>query len=220
MAPPAKPSMVTSSNDRPASRPGPRRPAEAPVGPSEVRRAVFDAAALLFARRGVDAVSLREIAAEAGVHFALIRRYVGTRDELVLAVFDDISDQMARAVVEHPLSGQGYDVDTVMGKWVRIAGALAIAGRPIAGRSGFNPVLAMARTLMDGYGLDDQAARLRAAQIVAAALGWRVFEEYLVAAGDLGAVPLETLREELVHSARRLGATPWPSPPDPSPRSN
>ncbi len=106
-----------------------------------------------------------------------------------------------------------------MGKWVRIAGALAIAGRPLAGRSGFNPVLAMAQTLMDGYGLEAQAARLRAAQIVAAALGWRIFEDYLVAAGELGGVPLDTLREELVHSARRLGATPWPSPPDPSPRS-
>jgi hypothetical protein len=119
-----------------------------------------------------------------------------------------------RPVLENPLSGQRYDVDTVMRKWVRIAGALAIAGRPLAGRSGFNPVLAMARSLMDGYGLDDQAARLRAAQIVAVALGWRVFEEYLVAAG--GAVPLETLQEDLVHSARRLGATPWPSPTDPS----
>ena len=76
----------------------------------------------------------------------------------------------------------------------------------------------MAHTLVDGYGLDAEAARLRAAQIVAAALGWRIFEDYLVAAGELDAVPLETLRDELARSARRLGATPWPSPPDPSPR--
>jgi AcrR family transcriptional regulator len=184
-----------------------------------VRRAVLDAAALLFAQRGVDAVSLRDIANEADVHFALIRRYIGNRDELVLAVFDDLSDQLARAVLENPLSGQGCDVDTVMGKWVRIAGAFTIAGRPLAGRTDFNPVLAMAHTLADGYRLDPRAARLRAAQIVAAALGWRIFEEYLVAAGELVDVPLETLREELVHSARRLGATPWPSPPDPPPHA-
>jgi hypothetical protein len=56
---------------------------------------------------------------------------------------------------------------------------------------------------------------VRAAQIVATALGWRIFEDYLVQAGGLAGIPLETLREELVHSARRLGATPWPSPPDP-----
>jgi hypothetical protein len=60
---------------------------------------------------------------------------------------------------------------------------------------------------------------LRAAQIVAAALGWRIFEDYLVQAGGLEAIPLATLRDELARSARRLGATPWPSPPDPQPRA-
>ena len=201
-----------------SGRPGPRRPPGSPAGPEEVRRAVLDAAASLFARRGVDAVSLRDIAATADVQLALIRRYVGTRDALELAVFDDLSDQLARAVLEHPLEGQGYDADTVMGKWVRIASALVIKGQRLAGRSGFNPVLAMARTLADGYGLDPQAARLRAAQITAAALGWRIFEQYLVEAGELESVPIETLRDELAHSARRVGATPWPSPPDPPAR--
>jgi AcrR family transcriptional regulator len=179
---------------------------------------VLDAAASLFAVRGVDAVSLRDIAAAADTHLTLIGRYIGTRQELELAVFDDLSAQIAAAVTEHPLEGQGFDADTVMGKWTRVASALVIRGRPLAGRAGFNPVIAMADTLVDGYGLDAEAARLRAAQIVAAGLGWRIFEDYLVAAGELDAVPLETLRDELARSARRLGATPWPSPPDPSPR--
>ena len=207
------------ADDRGASRPGPKRREGSPVGPEEVRRAVLDAGARLFATRGVDAVSLREVADEADVHFTLIRRYVGARDDLVDAVFEDLSGQLAAAVLETPLAGQGHGVDTVMGKWVRVAAALVIAGRPLSGQAGFNPVLAMAETLMDGYGLDPVAARLRAAQIVAQALGWRIFEGYLVEAGGLEGVPLETLREELVHSARRTGATPWPSPPDPVPRS-
>ena len=176
---------------------------------------MLDAAAALFALRGVDAVSLRDIAAAADVHVALIGRYVGHRDELVAEVFRHVSDQLARAVEENPLSGQGFSADTVMGKWVRIAAALVISGRSLEIRREFNPVVAMAETLMAGYGLADEAARLRAAQIVAAALGWRIFEAYLVEAGDLSDVPLETLRDELAHSARRLGATPWPSPPDP-----
>ena len=185
-----------------------------------MRRAVLDAAALLFAQRGVDAVSLRDIAAEADVHFALIRRYIGNRDELVAAVFDDVSDQLARAVLDNPLSGQGYDADTVMGKWVRIAGALAIAGRAARGSHGVQPGAGDGPDPRGRLRAGPSGARLRAAQIVAAALGWRIFEAYLVAAGELGAVPLETLREELVHSARRLGATPWPSPPDPPARSS
>ena len=65
-------------------------------------------AAALFARRGVDAVSLRDIAAEADVNVALIRRYLGNREELELAVFDDLSYQLAQAVVDNPLSGQGF----------------------------------------------------------------------------------------------------------------
>jgi AcrR family transcriptional regulator len=68
---------------------------------------VLDAAATLFALRGVDAVSLRDIAAAADAHLELIRLYVGAREKLVLAVFDYLSDQVARAVAEYPLSGQG-----------------------------------------------------------------------------------------------------------------
>lgn len=199
-------------------RPGPRRPAGAPSGPEEVRRAILDAAATLFAIHGVGEVSLREIAAAADTQLSLISRYIGSREELELAVFDDLSAQLAVSVSEHPLSGQGHGADTVMGKWSRVASSLVIRGRELAGRRGFNPVVAMADTLADAYGLDPLAARIRGAQIVATAVGWRIFEDYLVAAGELEEVPRETLREELVHSARRLGATPWPSPPDPTPR--
>lgn len=208
-------------NSEPVSsrRPGPRRAPGAPAGPDEVRRAVLDAAGSLFAVHGVGRVSLRDIAAASNTHLALISRYIGNRADLELAVFDDLSAQLAESVLEHPLSGQGFDVDSVMGKWSRVASALIIRGRTLAGRPGFNPVAAMADTLATGYGLDPLAARVRAAQIVATAVGWRVFEDYLIAAGDLESVPLETLREELVHSARRLGATPWPSPADPVPRS-
>ena len=69
------------------------------MGPEQVRRAVLAAAALLFAERGMDAVSLRDIAAKADVHLALIPRYVGSREELVSAVFDYLSERVAEAVV-------------------------------------------------------------------------------------------------------------------------
>ena len=201
-------------------RPGPRRPPGAPSGPDEVRRAILDAAATLFAQRGLADVSLRDIAAAADTHLALIGKYIGNREQLEMAVFDDLSAQLAESVSEHPLEGQGHGIDTVMGKWSMMATSLVIRGRTLAGRPGFNPVMAMANTLADAYGLEPLAARVRSAQIVATAIGWRIFEDYLVEAGELDEVPLATLREELVHSARRLGATPWPSPPDPVPDSD
>ncbi len=184
-----------------------------------MRRAVLDAAASLFAERGMDRVALRDVASAANVHPALIGRYIGSRDELVVAVLDDLSRQLAAVVLDQPLSGQGFGPETVMGKWTRVMAAMVIGGQSVSGSDRFNPVMAMAETLGEGYGLEPDAARLRAAQIVAAALGWRIFEDYLVEAGELDAVPIAVLRDELARSARRLGATPWPSPPDPSPRS-
>lgn len=71
-------------SDSPATthgaRPGRKRRAGAPVGPDEVRSAVLEAAAKLFARHGVECVSLRDIAMEANVQVTLIPRYIGSRD--------------------------------------------------------------------------------------------------------------------------------------------
>ncbi len=156
----------------------------------------------------------------ANVHHTLIGRYIGNREALIRSVFVDLSEQVASAVAENPLAGQGYGLETVMGRWVRVAGSLAISGRPLFGQSGFNPVVAMAETLEASYGQKPQAARLRAAQIVAAALGWRLFEDYLVEAGGFDDIPLATLRDEHLHALRRLGATPLPSPPDPPTRTS
>jgi AcrR family transcriptional regulator len=196
-------------------RRGPRRRDGAPSGPDEVRIAVLDAAASLFAVRGIDGVPLRDIASEADVNLSLIRRYIGNRDDLIAAVFAHVSEQLAAAVVEQPLAGQGHEPDTVMGKWVRIGAALAISGRPLAAEAIHNPVQAIADSIVTGYGLSPKAAGVRAAQIVATALGWRIFEDYLLDAAGLGDISVEVLRDELVHAARRVGATPWPSPEDP-----
>jgi hypothetical protein len=57
-------------------------------------------------------------------------------------------------------------------------------------------------------GADPLAARLRGAQIVASALGWRIFEDHLVAVGDLEGMGRPELREELTALHRRIGATP------------
>ena len=108
-----------------------------------------------------------------------------------------------------------------MGRWVRVASQLVIDGRPIIGRDGFNPVMAMASTLRDGYGLDD-VGRTRPG---------RADRGHGARVADLRGLPRSRprtsttsrsrrLRDELVHSARRLGATPWPSPPDPLPRTD
>lgn len=199
------------------ARPGPKRPRGKPSGPDEVRRAVLAAAASLYASYGVDGVSLRQIAAAADVNPALISRYIGSKEQLQGEVFAYASAELEKSLREHPLERQGITPDTPMGQWVRITASMAIAGHPIHSTDEANPVQVMAEILVRAYGVSEGAARLRAAQIAAAALGWRIFEDYLIEAAQLGDTPVEVLREELTRSARRLGATEWPSPPDPVP---
>lgn len=70
-------------------------PAIRPVGREEVMAAVLEAATELFAERGPDAVTVREVADRAGVNHALIHRHYGTKDELLRVVLSQAIDRMA-----------------------------------------------------------------------------------------------------------------------------
>lgn len=179
---------------------------------------MLDAAARLVGDKGVDDVTLREVAAAADVQLALIARYVGNRQALFQALFDDLTARLAQEVVDRPLEQISFERDSVMGRWTIMLAHFAVAQPDqLPMSTSFNPMLALAEVIMDSYGLDERSARLRGAQIVASALGWRIFEGYLIEGGGLD-LERDILRDELTATHRRLGATPWPSPPDPVPR--
>jgi AcrR family transcriptional regulator len=52
----------------------------------ETTEAILDAAEVLFAERGYSAVTVREIAAAAGVSHALVHRYLGSKEQVYRAV--------------------------------------------------------------------------------------------------------------------------------------
>ena len=56
--------------------------------------ALVAAAMRLFGERGPGAVSLREVAAEAGVNYGLIHQYVGTKDDLLALVIKDYENKL------------------------------------------------------------------------------------------------------------------------------
>jgi AcrR family transcriptional regulator len=64
-----------------------------PTGRVEVVTALLEAAERLFSERGPNSVSLRQIAAEAGVNFGLVYQHIGTRDNLLRAVFRHVSER-------------------------------------------------------------------------------------------------------------------------------
>lgn len=66
-------------------RRGPGRPRRAEQ--RDTQAAIMDAATALFARRAYDAVSLREVAAAAGVDVATVHHHAGTKADLYQACF-------------------------------------------------------------------------------------------------------------------------------------
>ena len=68
----------------------------APRGDSKVtRKRILAAARDLFARRGVDSVSVREIAAAAGVNHALVHRYFGAKTDIVAEILEGEAKAMS-----------------------------------------------------------------------------------------------------------------------------
>jgi AcrR family transcriptional regulator len=198
------------------SRRGPKR-AHGPTGPDEVRLAVLETAADLFVDRGVATVSMRAIASAADVQVSLIYRYIGPKDALLDRVLEHLSARLGDELLDRPLEQVSFERHSTMGRWSVLLSYFVQTQRslePIA--SGFNPIRALSEVLQHNYGMDDLGGRIRGAQIVASALGWRMFEDYLLTVGELDEVPRQALRDELTAMHRRLGATPWPSPPDPA----
>jgi AcrR family transcriptional regulator len=61
---------------------------------------ILDTAERLFAERGIDAVSLRALTAEAGVNLASVHYHFGSKEALVTAVFDRRVDRLNRERLE------------------------------------------------------------------------------------------------------------------------
>jgi len=91
---------------QPASK-APRRPVKArrskkPAGGLEIREALRRAAERLFRERSPGDVTLREIAAKAGVNYSLVYRYFKTKDALLAAVFYAVTPTIRKDLVDAP----------------------------------------------------------------------------------------------------------------------
>jgi AcrR family transcriptional regulator len=86
---------------------------DATPGMSPARQRAVDAivrsATRLFAERGPASVSLREVAADAGVNYGLIHQYVGSKEQLLRLVTRRMSEETARRYAAAPDTAAALD---------------------------------------------------------------------------------------------------------------
>jgi AcrR family transcriptional regulator len=168
-----------------------RAAAERPVGRDAVVEAVLAAAAELFAERGPAATSIRDIAARSGVNHGLVYRHFGTKEQLVAAVLDRLSDDAIEVSPTAPATTTAIEQH-----WRVIARAI-LDGYPVGQLQHHFPYVSGLVERARRHHPDELNARIAAANAIALQLGWRLFEPFVRAAAGLNELPAARLRDAI-----------------------
>ena len=181
------------------------------IGRDEVIRRLVAAAATLFAEYGPDGVSLRQVAAKAGVNYGLLHQYVGTKDDLLRLVFRSVSESAAGRFAEAGDLDAALDAFAGAGpepsQYVRMLAWALLQGRDAEGLLGRSPALATLLARIDPTPDGSTEARMRLASAVAMSLGWQLFGPFIANGVGLGDAPAEDLRAQRKAILRSLVLT-------------
>lgn len=182
-------------------------------GREQSTTAILDAAEKLFSARGFSAVSVRDIAAEAGVSHALVHRYLGSKQDVYRAVLvrDEDAIRNAAAGQEDLLAAAGLMLRegfSSQRRYVRLVAHSALHGlsyERTAGRFAATErlvELALAAAASEGDARDPDALdpRFAIAGVVALFLGWMATEDWVLRAAGLE----DLSEEEIVDSFERV----------------
>lgn len=156
------------------------RAQERPTGRAEVVDAVLDAAERLFADAGPSDVSLRAIAAEAGVSYGLVHRHFGTREVLIDRLLERYAERWTDTV-------EGHDYETALARLLGRspeAGAYLrlLAWSLLSDRRETSVASHLVHTRLDelaalrGDHVDDQRVTAAALSLI---FGWRLFSPFI-----------------------------------------
>lgn len=181
-------------------------PPQRPAGKTTVMRALIAATTELIVEKGLS-MSVREIAARAGVNHGLVHAYFGTKEALLTAAFEDI---LARSSAE--LDESGFPPpDLAERRNAELAKALARVmlespGNPFSS----NPVTTSWRlALTDRY--PDLTSDEVDARVIAAAslgLGYALFADHLQAQMDLGRAERAAVDARIADLVAEIGGIP------------
>jgi len=167
-------------------------------GREQTTVAIIDAAEMLFAERGYTAVSVRDIAAEAGVSHALVHRYLGTKEQVYRATLARSENEIRDAA---PAEGDLLEATRLMlreatlhqRRHVRLVAHTALHGLPSEQNdvrfAATERLLEIARVAAaaEGDARDPDAPdpNFVVASIVAMLIGWSTARELLLQVVDL-----------------------------------
>lgn len=178
----------------------------APRGRAEVSDALVQATIELIVEKGL-AISVREIAAHAGVNHGLVHVYFGSKDALVRAAFDEIN---RRAAAELNPDGS-VPLDLVVRHDAELARAFARAALDGgADPASSHPVLTslVATLRRERPDATDADVVVAAAARAALALGWGVFAGLLLDALDVPADNHDAVSTRVLELAASIDAAP------------
>jgi AcrR family transcriptional regulator len=169
------------------------------------------AATELFAARGPDGVSLREIATRAGLNYGLIHQYVGSKDDLLRLVIAASTASTAAGFAQ--AAGVDEALELLQGPvggdrpYPRLLAWAILQGRDPGELAGPSPALPrliemLPRVEVRGELTDDP--RLRAAAVAALTLGWSLFGAFVLKAAELDDVTPDQAQAAVQSLARGI----------------
>jgi len=178
----------------------------------EVSRALIHATAALLAERSSGHVTVRDIAARAGVNPTLIHRYFGTKHNLMQAAIESAQGRMAVSVeqMSDVVEGAAGVVHAVLEEKEFVAGlARATLDGVLDDLPSGNPVMA---GLVERFAAEferrgtggEREARVLVACLGSAAVGYALFGDFIRRGTGLDGEPLAQVEAELVKRLQDL----------------
>lgn len=154
------------------------------------RDALLKAAEELFAEKGVEAVSTREIAARAGVNSGLVHRHFGNKETLLRAVLESMTAEISSVDPDGEESAilmRFFQALRERETYWKLLARTMLDGQPVDYVQGTFPTIGFATDVIRelqsrGKGPKDFDPRAVAAILTAMAFGWLVLEPWLVEA--------------------------------------
>jgi TetR/AcrR family transcriptional regulator, repressor for neighboring sulfatase len=186
-----------------------------PRGRDEVSQAILEAALELFAERDPGLVSLREVAARAGVNYGLLHRHFGSKTALVRSALDLEREAMAARAREVDDLDEALETLFALYTSRRITHARTIAWAVLAGidpaeLGSTHPTSRRLLELLEArHGPDATGAnRRRLALLVSLTLGWALYGGFSADVAGLSPDDVDEVERELLALARRIVSRP------------